>query len=425
MASPSVPCRSPSANHSRDVRSATSRPTVVFLTANQTLPFDRRVWQECETVRRLGARVIGISPMGLRGRGLDRYERVDGIDLYRYPLNAATGGTADYLREFGGAVWQSRRLLQRLARHTKIDVVHAGNPPDFLLLAAIGLKRGGTRLIFDHHDLSPELYLVRAEQRDAPYHVLRALERLTFRAADVVIATNRSFRAVAIERGRKSEGDVFVVRNGPRLSRFTPVQPDPTLKGGKRFLLGYAGVMGQQDGLDHALRALAALRRRRDDWRAVFLGDGDVLPDMRLLASRLGLDDIVEFTGWMADEQVRRILSSSDVCLAPDPRNSVNDRSTMIKIMEYMALARPIVSFDLAESRFSAAEAGRYAQPNDVEEFALEIDRLLDDPDARAAMGAFGLRRVQHELAWEHSERELQRAYARVLGPSARDGSVL
>jgi len=389
-------------------------PTVVFLISNQALPRDVRVWAECCAVKRLGWRVIAISRMG-SAAGVQRpFDEVDGIPIHRYPL-AEGRGIAGYGREYGCAVWRSARILRRLARQTRIDVVHAGNPPDFLLLSALPLKRRGTRLIFDHHDLSPELYLSRGGRRDVLYRALQALERLTFHVADLVIATNESFRRLAIERGGKDPDDVVVVRNGPDLASFQPVDPDPRLKRGKRFLVAYVGVMGRQDGIEHALRAFAALQRRRSDWHAVLAGDGEVLPQMRRLAGCLGLDDVITFAGWLPSEGVRRLLSTADVCLAPDPPTAGNQASTLVKIMEYMAIGRPIVSFDLTESRVSAGPAASYALGDDVESFAARIDELLDDPAARARMGEAGRRRVADGLSWQHSEHALQRAYQRLL----------
>jgi glycosyltransferase involved in cell wall biosynthesis len=235
------------------------------------------------------------------------------------------------------------------------------------------------------------------------------------RTADVVISTNESFRRIAIDRGGKQPEDVFVVRNGPDLSRFRAVEADAATKRGKRHLLAYAGVMGRQDGIDHAVRALAALAARRQDWHAVLVGDGDVLPQMRELVRSLGLEHDIEFTGWVSSDDVARVLSAADLCLAPDPPTEANHRSTMIKIMEYMALGRAIVSYDLHESRVSAGEAARYVHAGDVEAFASCIDELLDDAEARVAMGRVGQERVRAGLAWEHSERELERAYERVL----------
>jgi glycosyltransferase involved in cell wall biosynthesis len=402
----------------RPVTSA--RPTtVVFLIANHPLPRDRRVWQECRSVQARGLRVIAVSPTGTRAGTEGSFDAVEGIPILRYPAPPPGGGIAGYGREFATAVVQSARILRRLARDTRIDIVHAGNPPDFLLLAALPLKRRGTRLIFDHHDVSPELYLSRTGRRDAVFRVLRILERATFSAADVVISTNDSFRRIAILRGRKGPEDVFVVRNGPDLSRFRPVPADPDLRRGKRHLLAYAGVMGRQDGIDQALRALAALQRRREDWHAILLGDGEVLPEMRTLADRLEIDHVVEFMGWRPSEDVVRVVSAADVCLAPDPPTPANDLSTMIKVTEYMALGRPIVSFDLMESRVSAGPAARFVRGNDVEAFASAIDELLDDPQARARMGSTGQARVRAGLAWEHSERALAAAYDRVLAQPA------
>jgi glycosyltransferase involved in cell wall biosynthesis len=394
------------------------RPTVVFLIGNQALPRDRRVWQECRSVQAFGCRVIAISRTGTLPGTESSYDVVEGIPIHRYPMTRSGGGVAAYGREFAAALWQSARLLRRVSRQTRVDVVHAGNPPDFLVLAGLPLKRSGTRLIFDHHDLSPELYAARTGRRGgAVDRALRALERLSFRAADLVIATNETYRRVAIERGAKDPDDVVVVRNGPDLTRFHAVAPDPSLKHGKPFLLAYAGVMGRQDGLGHALRALAALHRRRRDWHAVLAGQGEVLPAMRGLARERGIEDAVTFTGWIPNEGVLEVLSTADVCLAPDPPSPANDASTMIKIMEYMALARPVVSFDLPESRVSAGAAARFARGDDVEDFARHIAELLDDPAERARLGDAGRRRVTEALSWQHSERALRRAYDRVLAP--------
>jgi glycosyltransferase involved in cell wall biosynthesis len=391
-------------------------PTAVFLIGNHALPRDRRVWQECRSVRDLGFRVIGISPTGALPGTETPTSVVEGIAIHRFPMTPSRAGLAGYGRDYAGALRHATRMLRQLASVHRIDVVHAGNPPDFLVLAALPLKRQGTRVIFDHHDVSPEMYLGRSGRRDPVYALLRGLERASFRAADVVISTNESFRRIAVERGGKRPEDVFVVRNGPDLSRFGPVPPDPALKRGKRFLLAYAGVMGRHDGLEHAVRALAALKERRGDWHASLVGAGDVLPEMQALATRLGLDDAVEFPGWRPPDDVVRILSAADVCLAPDPPTAANDVSTMIKVVEYMALGRPIVSYALHESKVSAGGAARFVAGDSPERFASALDELLDDPAARAAMGAAGMERVKTALAWEHSERELRRAYERALG---------
>jgi glycosyltransferase involved in cell wall biosynthesis len=388
----------------------------LVLVENLSVPLDRRVAQECLTLRRAGLEVTVICPRGER-QDQEPYAVWEGIEIHRYPLVAATGGPFGYVREYGTALREIRRLSAKLAAKKRFDVVHACNPPDLLLLPVLPLKRGGTRFVFDQHDLVPELYLSRfGRGRDWLYHVVAGVERLTFRLADVVISTNESYREVAIARGRKKPGDVFVVRSAPSASRFQPVDPDPSLKRGRAYLIAYLGVMGPQDGVDHALEALAELRTKRDDWQAIFIGAGDVYPAMRQLATRLGLDDRVEFPGRIPDADVVRILSTADVCLAPDPKTPLNDVSTMNKILEYMALGRPLVAYDLREARVSAGDAALYARSNDVRSFARCIADLLDDDSRRRAMGRLAHERFEQALSWEHSEEALLAAYERALG---------
>ncbi|MGH2898281.1 MAG: glycosyltransferase family 4 protein, partial [Solirubrobacteraceae bacterium] len=330
------------------------------------------------------------------------------------PLRPSGGGVPGYLREYGQAAWRLRRLVRRLARERHFDVVHAANPPDFLLASAAELRREGTRLIFDHHDLVPELFRSRFGDRPG-YGVALAGERLAFSLADVVICTNDSYRQVAIERGGRDPADVFVVRNGPDLTRFTPVEPDPDLRRGRIHLLAYLGLMGPQDGIDDALRALAWLRERRSDWHAAFVGNGEVLEDMKALARQLGLADNIEFLGWRGDADIRRILSTADICLAPDPPSPLNDVSTMMKIPEYLAMGRPVVSSDLRESRISAGPAALYAAASTPEGFGRLISELLDDPERRAKMGRAGLERARSRLSWQMSAPILRSAYERAL----------
>jgi glycosyltransferase involved in cell wall biosynthesis len=309
------------------------------------------------------------------------------------------------------------RLARRLAAERPFDLVHACSPPDFLLLAMLPLRRQGTRFIFDHHDLTPELFASRFGRPGGLVHRATLLaEQVAFRLADVVLSVNDSYRAVALTRGHRNPDDVHVVRTGPDLTKFAPTEPEPELKRGKPYLLSYVGVMGPQDGVDHAVRALATLRQRRDDWHAVFMGDGEMLAEMQALAAALGLDDVVEFAGWVEHDYVARVLSTSDVCLAPDPKNPLNDVSSMIKISEYMAMGRPMVSYDLRESRIGAGDAAAFAAADDVDAFAAKIDELLDDPERRRAMGVAGRERAEAVLAWEHQERSLLRAYGRALG---------
>ncbi|MFF9343869.1 MULTISPECIES: glycosyltransferase family 4 protein [unclassified Streptomyces] len=390
----------------------------LILVENLSVPFDRRVWQECTTLRDAGWEVHVICPTGTK-RDTEREVELDGVRIHRYPLRAATGGPAGYLREYGAALWHTARLARKVG---PVDVVHACNPPDLLFLPARWLKRRGARFVFDQHDLVPELYLSRFDRgEDLLYRGVCALERMTYRAADVVLATNESYRDVAVRRGGRRPEDVFVVRSAPDTGRFHPVPAEPELKRGKPHLLCYLGVMGPQDGVDYALRALAKLRDElgRTDWHAVFVGGGDTFDAMVELSRRLGLSDQVRFTGRVPDADLARYLSTADVCLSPDPRNPLNDVSTMNKVLEYMVMGRPIVSFDLKEARVSAGDAAVYAPANDEGEFARLIALLLDDPEKRALMGKIGQERIGGPLAWRNSQRALLAAYAAALSAGA------
>ncbi|WP_206436744.1 glycosyltransferase family 4 protein [Streptomyces sp. KPB2] len=383
----------------------------LILVENLSVPFDRRVWQECTTLRDAGWTVDVICPRGTK-RDTEAEIEIDGVRIHRYPLRAATGGPAGYLREYGAALWHTARLARRVG---PVHVVHACNPPDLLFLPALWLKRHGARFVFDQHDLIPELYLSRfGRGKDLLYRGVCALERMTYRAADIVLATNESYKAVAVHRGGRRPEDVFVVRSAPATDRFQPVPPEPELKRGKPHLLCYLGVMGPQDGVDYALRALAKLRDElgRTDWHAVFVGSGDAFEAMVELSRSLGLSDQVQFTGRVPDADLVRYLSTADVCLSPDPRNPLNDVSTMNKVLEYMAMGRPIVSFDLREARVSAGEAAVYAPANDEGAFATLVAQLLDDPERRARMGKIGEERINGQLAWRNSQASLLAAYA-------------
>jgi glycosyltransferase involved in cell wall biosynthesis len=390
-------------------------PHVLVLSENLSVPFDTRVWQEARALAGAGYRVTVVCP---RGRTRDREAQavLDGVRILRFPQREAVGGRLGFVREYAGALWHMALASLRTGR---VDVVHACNPPDLMFLVALPHKLRGARFVFDHHDLAPELYLSRfGGRRDLAFRALLLAERLTFRTADLVISTNESYRRMALERGGVRPERVVVVRSGPSTDRFHPVPPDPGRRGGKPHLLVYLGVMGPQDGVDHAVRALAHLRddEGREDWRAVLVGAGEQHDEVRALARRLGLDDLVAFTGRVPDGELLAWLASADVCLAPDPLSPLNDVSTMTKVVEYMAMGRPMVAFDLHETRVSAGDAALYARPNDERDFARLIARLLDDPRERERMGGVGLARVRDGLSWEHSRRALVAAYDRLTG---------
>jgi glycosyltransferase involved in cell wall biosynthesis len=386
----------------------------LILVENLSVPFDRRVWQESLALRDAGYEVTVVCPKGTK-HDREPHALIDGVDIHRYPLTAAKGGSSSYLREYPAALWRSWRLARRLR---PFDVVHICNPPDLLFLVALPFKLRGARMIFDQHDLVPELYESRFQRgKDLLYRGVVAFERLTYALADVVIATNGSYRDAAIRRGRKAPEKVFVVRSAPDLSRFTGGVANPALKQGKEHLLCYLGVMGPQDGVDYALKSLAALRDLRpDDWHAVFVGGGDCFDEMRALASQLGLDDRVTFTGRIPDDELLAYFSTADVALSPDPHNPLNDVSTMNKVLEYMAVGLPVVSFELREARVSAGDAAVYVECNDTDAFAAATSALLDDPGERARRGWIGQRRVAGALSWDQSKVQLLASYAEAMG---------
>lgn len=390
---------------------------ILILVENLSVPFDRRVWQESRALVEAGFAVTVICPTG-SSQDRDREDVIEGVHILRYPLRGSEGGVVGYVREYSSALWNTLRLAIKVRRHERVDIVHACNPPDLLFLVALALRPWGARFVFDHHDLSPELLQVRFPgSRPMLDRMIRMVERLTFAAADAVISTNESYRRVAITRGKVPAERIAIVRSAPDLSRFSEQTPDDSLRRGKRYLLAYIGVMGPQEGVDYALRALRHLRDNlgRDDVNVIFMGAGDSYDEMVALSKELGIDDFVEFPGRVSDEFLQRCLSTADVCLSPDPKNPFNDASTMNKVLEYMATGRPIVSFDLTEARVSAGDAAVYVPANDEMAFAEAIDMLLRDPERRQKMGEIGRQRMKDVLSWDVSRAELVKFYQRLL----------
>src|SRR3954469_7726027 len=384
---------------------------VLILVENLPSPFDRRVWQEATTLRDAGYVVSIICPTG---RGCEaHFEAIDGIHIWRYDLPAEADGAAGYLVEYGVALFWSFVLSLRVLFTRGFDVVHACNPPDLFFLIGGFYKLFGKKFLFDHHDANPELYLAKFGRRDFFYRLMLWLEKLTFRTADVSIATNESYRRIALERGGMAPERVFVVRSGPSLQRMKIGPPDDRLKRGRRYLVGYVGVMGKQEGVDYLLRAIHHLvfHLYRTDIHFGLVGGGTSLQAMKALAVNMRVADFVTFTGRVTDDHMLAMLNTADVCVNPDIANEMNDKSTMNKIMEYMALGKPIVQFDLAEGRFSAQGASLYAKKNDVVDLAENIVKLIDNPELRAEMGACGRKRVECELEWRHEAPKLLAAY--------------
>jgi len=393
---------------------------ILIIVENLPCPFDRRVWQEARTLAANGYRVAIICP---KGKGYDRsFEQIEAIEIYRHSLPVEAdnwrGYALEYLWAFGAQMFLSLRVLLRGG----FDVVHACNPPDTIFLVGAFYKLFGKKFVFDHHDINPELYEAKFGRRDVFYRLMLALERWTFRTADVSLATNESYRSIAVGRGGMPPEKVFVVRSGPDLRRLTIQPPQPALRRGRQFLVGYVGVMGRQEGIDLLLEAVRHLVHdlRRTDIQFGLVGGGTELEALRARARELRVEDYVTFTGRVPDDEMLAMLNTADVCVNPDVANEMNDKSTMNKIMEYMALGKPIVQFDLTEGRFSAQEASLYARRNDPIDLAVQLIVLLGDPALRAQMGAIGARRVASELSWDHEAPKLLAAYEAVFaGPHA------
>jgi glycosyltransferase involved in cell wall biosynthesis len=389
---------------------------VLIIVENLPLPFDRRVWQEATTLREAGYTVSIVCPTG---KGYEkRYEQIDGIHIYRHNLLLEAEGAIGYALEYASALlWEFALAWKVMFRHG-FDVIHACNPPDLIFLVGGFFKFfARKKFIFDHHDINPELYEAKFGRRDRFYKLMVLCERLTFRTADVSIATNESYKRIAIERGGMDPQKVFVVRSGPKLDRLKIVPPVPALKQGRKYLVGYVGVMGKQEGVDHLLRAASHLVHDlgRTDVHFGLVGGGTSLEDMKAYAQELRIADHVTFTGRVPDNDLLNMLNTADICVNPDVANAMNDKSTMNKIMEYMALGKPIVQFDLTEGRFSAGEASLYAARNDELDMAHKIVELLDDPERRARMGEFGRNRVVNELEWCYEAPKLLAAYKAAL----------
>lgn len=393
---------------------------IVMLLANFTYPEDGRVRREATTLTASGHRVSVVCP---RGTGQRWREKIDGVDVLRYPLLIEGRNATSYILEFGYVTLASFLLSLWIAMRKGIDVVHLHNPPDVLIAVGAFHKLFGARVVYDHHDLAPEMYTARFGARASAtiFRALVMLERLSCRIADHVVTANDSYREVELARHRLSPDRSTVVRNGPELTRLQPVPADPVLRAGAATVICYAGVIGPQDGVDHLLRAVRHLVADlgHTDIRCIIVGDGDALADLRVMVEQLGLEREVCFTGRVEVRELVRHVCSADVCVEPAPSNPYNDRSTMIKVMEYMALCRPVVAFDLPEHRVSAGSSAVYVTPNDDKALACAIAALAADPVQRAHLGACGRRRVEQELAWDLMAPRLLEAYGSVLGARA------
>ena len=393
------------------------RLRALILVQNLPVPFDRRVWQEALALRDAGHEVHIVCPRAKEYR--KRREVLNGIHIYRYSPGPEARRLAAYLVEYAIAISAQFRLALSIRMHQRIDVVHICNPPDLLFLAALPLIASGGRLIYDHHDATPELMIAKGHQENTKLvQLIKIFERWTYRLSQVSIETNDSFREIALRRGGMNPADVFVVRSAPDMRRFANAKPNEIWRRGRKHLVGYVGIMGRQDGVDCLIDAAELIIHEwgRDEIQFVLVGDGPEFSRLRDRVSALDLSDHVEFTGLISsNEDLGTILATADVCVSPDEANRMNDISTMNKVMEYMALGKPIVQFDLHEGRISAGEASIYAKRNDVSSLAEGIVRLLDDSEMSARMGEIGRRRLVAKLSWELQVPKLLAAYQRAL----------
>jgi glycosyltransferase involved in cell wall biosynthesis len=393
---------------------------ILIIVENLPVPFDGRVWKEACALRDAGYQVTVLCP---RGKGYTQgYELLEGVHVYRHPMTAEGNSSLGYLWEYGWALFWEFLYAFWIFLRRGFQVIQGCNPPDNIFLIALPYKLFGVKYIFDHHDANPELYHSKYERMDFFYKTQVWLEKLTFRCADVSMATNESYKALAVSRGGLAPEDVFVVRNGPDLDTFKLVPAQPALKYGKPYLVGYVGTMSIQEGLDILLDVAENLKQRgRTDVHFTCVGGGPGLAGLRAMVKDKNLEDTVNFTGRVPDKELLEVLSTADVCVNPDKPCEMNDISTMIKIMEYMALSKPIVQFDLKEGRYSAGEAALYSDNHDlVADFANKMLWLLDHPDERRRMGEFGRKRVEGQLAWEYSVGNLRAAYDRALSKKAQ-----
>lgn len=394
---------------------------ILIIVENLTVPLDRRVWQEARTLQEAGYTVSVVCPKG--GKYTKPYEVLEGIHIFRHPLPIEADGALGYALEYSWALAWEFALSVKAYWKVGFDAVQACNPPDLLfLIGGFWKYLFGKRFVFDHHDINPELYEAKFNKQGRFHKLLLWLERLTFKTADVSIATNETFKEIAIERGGMDANRVYIVRSVPDMQRFKRTQPDLSLKNGRKYLAGYVGIMGAQDGVDLLIEAMHDLVhvKGRQDVQCAIVGSGTELPNLQRMASTRGLDDYITFTGFLSGEPLLKAYSAFDIGVIPDPKNSYNDKISMNKVFEYMSLGIPFVSFDLIECKKASGGAALYARDNDPVSLGQQMTRILDDADLASALGQEGLMRARMLLKWENERARLLGAYDSVLSGAAK-----
>ena len=386
---------------------------ILIVVENLPVPFDRRVWQEANTLKDAGAKVSIICPI-MKGYTA-RYEIINDIEIYRHPLPLEARGALGYLLEYSAAIYWEFVLSWKIFFKKRFHVIHGCNPPDLIFFTSLFFKPFGVKYLFDHHDINPELYIAKYDKKGFFYNLMILFEYLTFQTASYSIATNESYKEIAIKRGKMKPERVQVVRSGPKLDRLKLLPPDDQYKKGRKYLIGYVGVIGEQEGIDLLLDSVKYIVTRRNDVQVAIIGGGTDVEKLKQLSIDMGLNDYVDFYGRVSDEVLVAILNTADVCVNPDKPTEMNNLSTMNKIMEYMALKKAIVQFDLKEGRFSAQRASLYAANDSTDDFAEKIIYLLDNEKIRNEMGEYGYNRVLTELSWEYESKKLVDVYKKIL----------
>jgi glycosyltransferase involved in cell wall biosynthesis len=384
---------------------------ILIIVENLPVPLDRRVWQEACALRDAGYQVVVICPQ-MRGYTQPE-EMLEGIQIYRHWISEEAGGFIGFFREYASALWGETRLAWKAWRRHRFKLIHLCNPPDLLFLVALPFKfLFSTKVIYDVHDLWPEMFEAKFGRHGPFYRAVRLAERITYACADIVLATNESVKVTAVARGSKKPGDVYVVRTSPKLA-IRDVLPDPGLKKGREFLVGYVGVMGDLDGVNYLLDAAAHVvqKLRRKDIHFLFMGTGPEYQKLMAQRDRLGLREFVDMPGYVTNEVLFPALRTIDVGVSCDPINAYNHCCTMNKVLEYMSFAKPQVMFDLKEGHASAGDAALYVPENSAVKLAETIVQLLDDPMARERLGRMGESRIRTDLNWERSVVQLVKAY--------------
>lgn len=387
------------------------RKHVLFIVENQSMPFDKRVWSEALSVKEFGFTVSVISPE--KSTGQKKYEVIEGVHIYRHPMPIEARGKAGFIIEYLNALFWEFVLSIRIYVKKPFHIIHGANPPDHIFLIALFYKLFGVKYIFDHHDLTPENFLAKFQQKDLLYTISLLMENLTFKTANIIISTNESYKKIAKNRGSKKKEEIFVVRNGPDLSQYEFPIPNKDLKQGFDYLVAYLGVIAKQEGIDNLLRSVHHIVYQRNihNIKFIIIGTGTNWQEMVNLSKEMSVDPYVHFTGFIPYRDLYEILSTADLCVNPEFRDSFTDKSTMIKIMDYMVFGKPIIQYETTEGKVTAGDAAKYIKNNNEVEFAEAIIELLRDPAKRKKMGAVARQRIDEKLNWNIQKNNLKKAY--------------